>query len=329
MNKRRDVARTCRSFAVICTILAAIIPFGTALAFVKRTEAPDAQTYIKQYKASQNDVSNNQIPKLDEGSTFYAWARANEIIREVYPDKNVQYEVPYNKKSATGFRSFSETAAEWYAVNQLMNEGVGAGVADRGFLFSEGAPIAGSFAVWGASATNPDGHVAVVESVEGDFIEISEAIWRPNEEKPHFQFSTHTLTLKEIKARTDAGDFQGFIYFLDPINGISANIRKILELKLRHLFVAEGDTATLLVTTTADVNSISLSSPFGAANRAVQSESTLNADGTRSWHLRWYDAHKNGYGDGTLWMFSITAYVGDVAAEREDGITIKVIPKSH
>lgn len=328
INKRWPRKIWGRAFVLAAALtLACTVMAGSASAFSLRKEAPDPWTYTKIYKALQGDISDRQFPQVEADSVFYAWTRAMEIVYEVYPDSGVRYTIPYNKPGAGAAMSLGKAPAAWWADNQRLQSLPMVGTAERGFLCSADTPVPGSFAIWDSNDTHPSGFAAVVEKVEDGMVEITEAEWRPDGSKPHFMFSTLSMTIDELISRRNMGKFLGFIYFLDPVNGVSNNIKKILNMNFRHTFVAQGGTATLLVTTTGDVTSISMDSPFGHIGTAWPDDltSTVNADGTRTWHLRWYDAHLNGYGDGSLWTFYITAYVGNVAAQVVDGITVKVI----
>jgi len=167
------------AFFLVVVILLGIIS-TEVFAFSPRTTAPDYQTY----------ASGNPYPFLIGNCTWYAWARAREILG-------------YTPST------FNGNAGAWYSNN--INRG----------LFSYGQqPSVGAIACWD-NWDNNTGHVAVVESVSENQIVVSESGYN------NFYFQTRTINLNNIGGDLR---FLGYIYVspykpLSPPTGawISAN----------------------------------------------------------------------------------------------------------
>ncbi|MDL2318809.1 CHAP domain-containing protein [Eubacteriales bacterium OttesenSCG-928-A19] len=139
---------------------------------------------------------------VGDNCTFYAWARAAEILDELDLDG-----IPGTM--------FTGNAGTWYAQNKTwITSGAG------GYKYSANTPKPGAFAVWGAS-NGGVGHVAVVEAVEDGQITLSEANYGyfDTAKKKHvgnYAYKVLTLTHKEMSRNGDFGPFLGYIYFGEP-----------------------------------------------------------------------------------------------------------------
>ena len=87
---------------------------------------------------------------------------------------------------------------------------------------STDVPRANSIAVWGENTSNPHGHVAYVEEVDGDIIYINEANTNPTYANTDlgggYNGYTRVFTQKEMEGRSGVGSWRGYLYLDSPFS---------------------------------------------------------------------------------------------------------------
>lgn len=149
-------------------------------------EKPDLNN--EYYKAARN-----VLPWKSGNCTTYAWGRAYEITGRPLPDG--------------GIGAFRHDAIKWLDANKQLNT-IGSG-------FKYGLePKVGSIAVWGVGGNGNyknNGHVAIVEKIEGDVVYISQS----NYDGPEYEYISFN---KHEPSKRNSRDFLGYIYLFEPID---------------------------------------------------------------------------------------------------------------
>lgn len=144
--------------------------------FTARTTAPGADnTYF--FASNPYSQGGYGLPNC----TAYAFGRAYEILGTT-------------PNLAMG------NANSWWAYNQ-----------NTGYYPSGSTPKLGAVICWGGSS---DGHVAIVEAINGDTVTLSESTYSGI----YFQNYTYTIGAEDA---TSVGGFQGYIYIGDYIDAAS------------------------------------------------------------------------------------------------------------
>lgn len=170
--------------------------------FVARTTAPSADNpYF---------FANNPYAQGGYGMpncTAYAFGRAYEIL-------------------GTAPNLHMGNANSWWADNQ-----------NSGYYPSGSTPKLGAVICWGGSS---DGHVAIVEAINGDTVTLSESTYSG----VYFQNYTYTIGAEDA---TSVGGFQGYIYIGDYIDATSDITPPSLSDVLVTDYQSEGIKVTALV----------------------------------------------------------------------------------
>ncbi|WP_414733804.1 CHAP domain-containing protein [Acetobacterium carbinolicum] len=170
--------------------------------FVARTTAPSADNpYF---------FANNPYAQGGYGMpncTAYAFGRAYEIL-------------------GTAPNLHMGNANSWWADNQ-----------NSGYYPSGSTPKLGAVICWGGSS---DGHVAIVEAINGDTVTLSESTYSG----VYFQNYTYTIGAEDA---TSVGGFQGYIYIGDYIDATSDITPPSLSDVLVTDYLSEGIKVTALV----------------------------------------------------------------------------------
>ncbi|AWW26059.1 CHAP domain-containing protein [Acetobacterium sp. KB-1] len=170
--------------------------------FVARTTAPSADNpYF---------FANNPYAQGGYGMpncTAYAFGRAYEIL-------------------GTAPNLHMGNANSWWADNQ-----------SNGYYPSGSTPKLGAVICWGGSS---DGHVAIVEAINGDTVTLSESTYSG----VYFQNYTYTIGAEDA---TSVGGFQGYIYIGDYIDATSDITPPSLSDVLVTDYQSEGIKVTALV----------------------------------------------------------------------------------
>jgi Surface antigen len=170
--------------------------------FVARTTAPSADNpYF---------FANNPYAQGGYGMpncTAYAFGRAYEIL-------------------GTAPNLHMGNANSWWADNQ-----------NSGYYPSGSTPKLGAVICWGGSS---DGHVAIVEAINGDTVTLSESTYSG----VYFQNYTYTIGAENA---TSVGGFQGYIYIGDYIDATSDITPPSLSDVLVTDYQSEGIKVTALV----------------------------------------------------------------------------------
>ena len=170
--------------------------------FSARTTAPGSD--------NANFFANNPYSQGGYGlpnCTAYAFGRAYEILGTV-------------PNLAMG------NANSWWAYNQ-----------STGYYPSGSTPKLGAVICWGGSS---DGHVAIVEAINGDTVTLSESTYSGI----YFQNYTYTIGTEDA---TSVGGFQGYIYIGDYIDAASDITPPTLSDVLVTDYQGEGIQVTALV----------------------------------------------------------------------------------
>lgn len=170
--------------------------------FTARTTAPGADnTYF--FASNPYSQGGYGLPNC----TAYAFGRAYEILGTT-------------PNLAMG------NANSWWAYNQ-----------NTGYYPSGSTPKLGAVICWGGSS---DGHVAIVEAINGDTVTLSESTYSGI----YFQNYTYTIGAEDA---TSVGGFQGYIYIGDYIDAVSDVTPPSLSDVLVTDYQDEGIKVTALV----------------------------------------------------------------------------------
>ncbi|UYO64198.1 GBS Bsp-like repeat-containing protein [Acetobacterium wieringae] len=170
--------------------------------FTARTTAPGADnTYF--FASNPYSQGGYGLPNC----TAYAFGRAYEILGTT-------------PNLAMG------NANSWWAYNQ-----------NTGYYPSGSTPKLGAVICWGGSS---DGHVAIVEAINGDTVTLSESTYSGI----YFQNYTYTIGAEDA---TSVGGFQGYIYIGDYIDAASDVTPPSLSDVLVTDYQDEGIKVTALV----------------------------------------------------------------------------------
>ena len=172
---RTSILAPCVSVALSLLSLLGVLLVSpaSAMAFTPRLTAPSTSDY--HYTSTQNPFVASGWPMPN--CTCYAWGRAWEIRG-----------TPLPKGCYLG------NANTWYGETAL----------PKG---PPSSPALGAIAVWGGAPGDPNGHVAVVEAIDGSSVTVSQS--------NHLGRWFDTQTVQDISTYGGCGALLGYIYTID------------------------------------------------------------------------------------------------------------------
>jgi len=163
---------------------------------------------VKLNTADQGSIKTSE--SIEVSSSFTPRLTAPTRDNAYYYENNIYYLNGYGMPNCTAYawgRAYellgSEPNLSHYNANQWWGYNL-----DNGIYAYGSTPKLGAIACWGGSEC---GHVAVVESISGDQVTISESSWSGS------LFENNTYTIGSENA-TSVGGFQGYIYIGEFVN---------------------------------------------------------------------------------------------------------------